>query len=121
MSSVSSFDLPSYSFKDDSVLRSPSTTTGYIEQGKAWYGIPANQTMSDIKFSIRDYGFAVVLLHPRDFSNNDGWAFEDQINIPQYFELHDLLDEVRDYGLKLVLIDNVDRNTQFFSNVTVPN
>ncbi|MDH3764420.1 MAG: polysaccharide deacetylase family protein, partial [Nitrosopumilus sp.] len=122
VSSVSSFDLPPYSFKDDSVLRFPSTaSTGYIEQGKAWYGIPANQTMSDIKFSIRDYGFAVVLLHPRDFSNNDGWAFEDQINIPQYFELHDLLDEVKDYGLKIVLIDDIDRNAQFFSNATIPN
>ena len=76
VSSVSSSDLPPYSFKDESVFRFPTTaSSGYIEQGKAWYGIPANQTMSDVIFSIRDYGFAVVLLHPRDYANNDGWAF----------------------------------------------
>ena len=100
----------------------PTTaSSGYIEQGKAWHGIPANQTMADVKFSIRDYGFAVVLLHPRDYSNNDGWAYSDEINIPQYFELNDLIDEVRDFGLKIVLIDDIDRNAQFFSNAAIPN
>ena len=121
VSSVSSSDLPPYSFKDESVFRFPTTaSSGYIEQGKAWYGIPANQTMSDVIFSIRDYGFAVVLLHPRDYANNDGWAFEDELNVPQYFELNDLINEVTDYGLKIVSIDDIDRNAQFFSNAAIP-
>jgi len=122
ISSVSSFDVGPYPFKDVSVFRFPATTsTGYIEQGRAWYGISANQTMSDIKFSIRDYGFAVVLLHPQEYSQRNGWVFENQIDIPQYFELDELIDEVKDYGLKIVSIDNIDREAQLFSSTSIPN
>jgi len=77
--------------------------------------------MSDIKFSIRDYGFAVVLLHPQEYSQRNGWVFENQIDIPQYFELDKLIDEVKDYGLKIVSIDNIDREAQLFSSTSIPN
>lgn len=122
LSSVSSFDLAPYPFKDTSPFRFPTTaSTGYIEQGRAWYGISANQTMSDVKFSIRDYGFAVVLLHPHEYSKRSGWVFENQLDLPQYFELDDLIDEVRDYGLKIVLIDNIDIEARSFTGTAIPN
>ena len=46
--------------------------------------------------------------------------FEDELNVPQYFELNDLINEVTDYGLKIVSIDDIDRNAQFFSNAAIP-
>lgn len=121
LSSVSSFDLAPYPFKEISPFRFPSTaSTGYIEQGRAWYGISANQTMSDIKFSIRDYGFAVVLLHPHEYSKRNAWVFENQLDLPQYFELNKLIDEVRDYGLNIVLIDNIDIEASLFTVTSIP-
>ena len=121
ISSVSSFDTDPYPFDNEEVLRFPSTaSTGYIEQGRAWYGIPANQTMRDIKYSIRDYGFAVVLLHPHEYSKRSGWDFGNDIDITQYYELHELIDEVREFGLKIVLIENIDREALLFSGTSVP-
>lgn len=121
VSSVSSFDVPPYPLNDQSVFRFPSTaSTGYIEQGRAWYGISANQTMNDIKFSVRDYGFAVVLLHPHEYSKRNGWSFENQLDIPQYYELGKLIDEVENHGLKLVLIDNIDREVSLIQSPSIP-
>ncbi|MDH3489676.1 MAG: polysaccharide deacetylase family protein [Nitrosopumilus sp.] len=122
ISSVSSFDVAPYPLKDESLFRFPSTaSTGYIEQGRAWYGIPANQTMNDIKFSVRDYGFAVVLLHPHEYSKRSGWVFENQLDVTQYFELDELIDEVKNYGLKIVLIDDINTETRLFSIPSIPN
>ncbi|MDH5658661.1 MAG: polysaccharide deacetylase family protein [Nitrosopumilus sp.] len=121
VSSVASFDVAPYPLKDESVFRFPSTaSTGYIEQGRAWYGISAKQTMSDIKFSVRDYGFAVVLLHPHEYSKRSGWVFENQLDIPQYHELDKLIDEVKNYGLKIVLIDNIDREVVLAQSPFIP-
>ena len=108
VSSVASFDLAPYSFNDD-LLRFPATTSsGFIEPGRAWHGIPANQTFNDVKFSIRDYGFAVVLLHPHEYSQRTGWVFEDQLDVSQFYELSKLIDEIQGYGLKVVAIDQID-------------
>jgi len=121
VSSVASFDVAPYHLKDESVFRFPSTaSTGYIEQGRAWYGISAKQTMSDIKFSVRDYGFAVVLLHPHEYSKRSGWVFENQLDIPQYYELGKLIDEVKSYGLKIVLIDDIDREVTLAQSPSIP-
>ena len=107
VSSISSFDLEPYSFNDD-LLRFPATTSsGFIESGRAWHGIPTNQTFNDVKFSIRDYGFA-VLLNPHEYSQRNGWVFEDQLDISQSYELSTLIDEVHGYGLKVVAIDQID-------------
>lgn len=122
ISSVSSFDLPPYPFHDVSMFRFPSTAaTGYIEQGRAWYGISTNQTMNDIKYSIRDYGYAVVLLHPHEYSQRNGWAFQDQLDIHQYYDLNALIDLVRANGLKVVPIEQIDAEAQMFSTFEIPN
>lgn len=122
VSSVSSFDVEPYPFRDVSLFRFPTTaSTGYVEQGRAWYGISANQTMNDIKFSIRDYGFAMVLLHPHEYSHRSGWVFENRLYVPQYFELVELIDEVQAYGLKIVLIDDIDVEARLFSGTSIPN
>ena len=121
ISSVSSFDVAPYPLKGESLFRFPSTaSTGYIEQGRAWYGISANQTMTDIKFSVRDYGFAVVLLHPHEYAKRSGWVFENQLDVTQYFELDELIDDVKNYGLKIVLIDDINKETRLFSIPSVP-
>ena len=122
VSSVSSSDVAPYPLKGESLFRFPSTaSTGYIEQGRAWYGISANQTMNDVKFSIRDYGFAVVLLHPHEYAKRSGWVFENQLDVTQYFELDELIDEVKNYGLKIVLLDDINTETRLFSIPSLPN
>ena len=77
--------------------------------------------MNDIKFSVRDYGFAVVLLHPHEYSKRSGWVFENQLDVTQYFELDELIDEVKNYGLKIVLIDDINTETRLFSIPSIPN
>ena len=121
VSSVASFDVPPYPLKGESLFRFPSTaSTNYIEQGRAWYGISANQTMSDIRFSVRDYGFAVVLLHPHEYSKRSGWVFENQLDIPQYSELDKLINQVKYYGLKAVLIEDIDREIDLVQTPAIP-
>jgi peptidoglycan/xylan/chitin deacetylase (PgdA/CDA1 family) len=120
LSSISSSDLPPYSFDSPSLLRFPATTaTGYIESGRAVYGKLANQTIADVGYSLRDYGFAVVLLHPSEYSERKGWSFNDNLYLPQYSELNTLIDDIHKKGLKIVLVSKIDDNVTT-SKTSVP-
>jgi len=72
--------------------------------------VPVNhkQTLSQIQKSISDYGFAVVMMHPQDFSYIKNGAHSNQINWNQIRELEILLDIIQIQGLHVVPIGKIN-------------
>ena len=72
--------------------------------------MPVNhkQTLSQIQQSISDYGFAVVMMHPQDFSYIENGDHSNHINRNQIRELELLLKGIQIQGLHIVLISKIN-------------
>jgi peptidoglycan/xylan/chitin deacetylase (PgdA/CDA1 family) len=113
ISGVSSADLPPYDFHNVPVYRFPATTaTGHVEPGNAWYGKTHETVLQDIKFSLDNNGFAVVLLNPHEYSIRQNWSFQNDIDLQQVLELNQIIDTLQDKGVKIVLIKEIKNNVR---------
>jgi peptidoglycan/xylan/chitin deacetylase (PgdA/CDA1 family) len=65
-------------------------------------------TLSQIQKSISDYGFAVVMMHPQDFSIMENGDHSNKINWNQIRELELLLDRIQIQGLHVVPISKIN-------------
>jgi peptidoglycan/xylan/chitin deacetylase (PgdA/CDA1 family) len=65
-------------------------------------------TLSQIQKSISDYGFAVVMMHPQDFSIMENGDHSNKINWNQIRELELLLDRIQIQGLHVVPIGKIN-------------
>lgn len=72
--------------------------------------VPVNHklTLAQIYQSISDYGFAVVMMHPQDFSLLENGDHSNQINWNQIRELEILLDTIQIQGLHVVPIGKIN-------------
>jgi hypothetical protein len=90
--------------------------------------VPVNhkQTLSQIQKSISDYGFAVVMMHPQDFSKTENGTHVNQINWNQIRELELLLGRIQTEGLHVVPIskinldhDNIDKIPRWVKQISI--
>jgi peptidoglycan/xylan/chitin deacetylase (PgdA/CDA1 family) len=65
-------------------------------------------TLSQIQQSISDYGFAVVMMHPQDFSYIENGDHSNHINWNQIRELELLLQGIQIQGLTIVPISKIN-------------
>lgn len=74
----------------------------------SWYGVPHEKTMNQINKSLNDYGFAVVLMHPDEYSiGHQEWNSQNAIDWNQMRELELLLDKIQEQGLQIVTIGEI--------------
>jgi peptidoglycan/xylan/chitin deacetylase (PgdA/CDA1 family) len=101
---------------DDFFYHFPATAkTGDLNADDTqWIGASHDVTMGEIETSLDRYGYAVVMMHPQEFSVRDGTAFQNAVDIDQLAELKLLLDNVRAQGYEIVTI------SEFPRHVTVP-
>ena len=107
----------------------PSTATTSDDNGTYWIGIPHQNTSTQIQNSILKYGFAVVEMHPYEYSTKHNYSYKPfnitdirgtfsyrdfiknwdkaRIDWMQIRELELLIDEVRDQGYKIVPIEKL--------------
>ena len=73
-----------------------------------WHGLQHEETLSQIKKSIRQYGFAVVVMHPMEYSlEHDAKAFQNALDLKQIRELELLIEKIQEEGLRIVTIANI--------------
>jgi hypothetical protein len=60
--------------------------------------------MQKIEESIGRYGFAVVMMHPQEYSIRQGIDFQNAVDAGQLAELESLLDSVQSRGYRIVTI-----------------
>jgi peptidoglycan/xylan/chitin deacetylase (PgdA/CDA1 family) len=85
--------------------------TGDISLDKShWVGKSFQQTLTDVKNSLSKYGFAVILMHPQEYTVREGMKFEkDKLNLKQLDQLKLLLQYFRSEGISVVNLKDVAR------------
>ena len=75
---------------------------------RSWFGLPHEKTLSRIHKSLSKYGFAVVTVHPWEYSlGHDSWIFDNAIDSEQLKELDLVISQIQKEGLKIVTISNI--------------
>ncbi len=84
-----------------------------------WTPIPNEQILERIDESLLDYGYAVVMMHPYEFSMYENGFYVNKLDTAQIKQLNLLIDQVQARNLKIVTIgaiqdydvpDNVGQN-----------
>lgn len=112
--------------EDKTIFQFPEgSSTGVISKSGLFVGINHSLTFSYLKESLENYGFAVVTLHPQEFSlikpGNDG--YENKVDKEQLLELDSLLELVQKNDLTITTIGMIDTLSKDDSSQTnfVPN
>ncbi|MFQ5781636.1 MAG: polysaccharide deacetylase family protein [Nitrosopumilus sp.] len=111
-SSIINGDSPPFDFQDKKFYRFPQiTSTGeYNISENIFEGVSGQKTMSESIQGINDYGFAVITLHPQEFSVIDNSTYTNSINEEQFDELKKLIAEFSEKGIKIVPIEEINSN-----------
>ena len=109
MSSGRNKDFAPFPLKDSEFYRFPATTlTGWRDTSGEWVTSPHQVTFSEIKKGLSDHGFAVVMMHPRDYTMKNNTENFDVVNEKQIQELELLIKDIQDNGLRIVLLGKIN-------------
>lgn len=79
-----------------------------------WLGFGHQETLRSIKSSMQTYGYALVTMHPQEYSVRDGLDYQNKVDEDQLQELELLLDAVHDEGYTVITVSELAKH------VTVP-
>ena len=113
-SSEFDFSTPPFPLVDAQLYNFPEgAVTGKLTPNKNFImGVSHKLTLSQVKQSIDEYGFAVVTMHPQEFSEIKMAKYLNQVNEKQIRELELLLDRLRIEEIKITPLSeiNLDSN-----------
>jgi peptidoglycan/xylan/chitin deacetylase (PgdA/CDA1 family) len=86
------------------------TQTAAVEQAGTpqWKIVVADKVFQDIHNAVPVYGYAVVNMHPYEFSRLDFGKYTNTVNQTQLDQLGLIIDKVKAAGYKIVPIENID-------------
>jgi len=87
-----------------------NATKSYLWANKSypWHGVQHEETLNEIKKSIHHYGFAVVMMHPMEYSlEHDAVTFQNTLDLKQIRELVLLIEKIQEEGLHIVTMGNM--------------
>jgi peptidoglycan/xylan/chitin deacetylase (PgdA/CDA1 family) len=89
----------------------PSTamTGGLSSDNKSWLSVNHQLVLKEINDSLIKYGFAVVVMHPQDYSIREGLNYKNQPDLHQINELKKVLHTLKSNGLKIVGLDDLKK------------
>jgi len=74
----------------------------------SWYGVPHDKTLRQINQSLSKHGFAVVLMHPDEYSvGHENWNPQNDTDRNQIRELELLIDKIQEEGLSIVTLGDM--------------
>lgn len=77
-------------------------------KGSLIEGVSHEITLYELHKSISERGFAVVMMHPQEFSIIENGKYSEHVNWKQIMELELLLDQIQSEGIEIVLISKID-------------
>lgn len=104
-------DPPPYKGLDLFRFHETALTGDLSANSTSWPGYPHTLTMDAIRKSVDEHGFAVVTMHPMEFSVRSGLHFEDRVDRQQMAELELLLDAIDKEGYEIVTVGELSRRT----------
>lgn len=91
-------------------LPATAKTGDLNEDNTRWLGIKHGETLSAVKTSMERYGYALVMMHPQEYSVRDGLNFQNAVDGEQIAELELLIDSIRDEGYAVVTISQLSNH-----------
>jgi peptidoglycan-N-acetylglucosamine deacetylase len=110
---------------ENTIANFPSlAATGDINSDNTkWVGYSHEDTFKAVKQSMSSLGYAVVTMHPQEYSIRNGLNYTNKVDNNQLQELQSLIDSVHTAGLKIVTISEIDKQIttipEFSSNLIV--
>ena len=120
LSSSFNYDFPPYPITDSAFYRFPQSTQTAVfdSDSNLWIIEDRNTILNDVISSVNNFGFAVVMMHPPDFSINDNGIYRNKISEKQIGELELLIDDLRNIGLKIVPISQINLDSSVSPTVS---
>ena len=104
---------PPYLPNDSNLYSFPETAaTGEMRDLGLFEGIGFEKTFEDIQIGVDNFGFAVVMMHPQEFSVIENEVYTNVVNGTQIKELELLVNKIHDEGLQIVFLEEIDKNVQ---------
>src|SRR5574342_666699 len=115
LSSNVKYDGPPYKNKNNTLYHFPaaSLTCDIDSNIVKWYGTTHKETFAQIQASLINYGFAVVTLHPQEYSKRQGLNYTNEVDFNQIRELEFLIDDIRNNGLRIVAIKDIPEHSTY--------
>ena len=109
-SSEFDFSIPPFPLKGEQIYHFPGgAETGHLnKQLRLFEGLSSEETMKEINSSMSKFGFAVVIMHPQEFSVVKNGGYTNEVNSEQIAELKNLLSNIRAEGLRVVSLGNIN-------------
>lgn len=97
-------------FQKSSLYYFPAATqTSILDRQEAnWKVQSIDKVLDGINESLFNYGYAVVMMHPHEFSTYSDGVYQNKVNQTQVQQLGLLIDKVKSQGLKIVTIDEIN-------------
>ncbi|MDH3677742.1 MAG: DUF2334 domain-containing protein [Nitrosopumilus sp.] len=103
-------DKPPFSLQGASLYRFPEiTSTGeYVSSQNRFLGVSAEKTISQTIEGIEMYGFAVISLHPQEFSIYQGGEYLNDLNSDQFAKLQTVIEEIKKRNIDFVYLGEIN-------------
>jgi len=106
-------DTPPFPLHGEDLYRFPevATTGEYNPSQNRFQGISSDKTFSEALEGIDKYGFAVINMHPQEFSVFREGQYQNEINFDQIQELETLIERIKKENVDIVQLGEIDQNT----------
>ena len=103
---------PPYLGKDLDIFYFPANThTGKLQlDGITWVQKERSALLNEIRDFIGKYGYAEVMMHQYEFSITEFGAYTGETDRQMIGEIGTLIDELRDLGIEIVTISEINKN-----------
>jgi peptidoglycan/xylan/chitin deacetylase (PgdA/CDA1 family) len=112
-SASSSTDSPPYNHNNITPLyHFPATaaTSDLTNNSNVWFSYSLQEIFNEILYILDNYGFAVVVVQPQNYSIREGKDMVNKVDWQQINALNLLIDQIRDEELKIVTIGEINHN-----------
>jgi len=100
---------PPYALENSDLYYFPaSTQTAILDvETNVWTNVDNEVTFAEARNFLKEYGFAVVMMHPYEFAINDFGVYTGEANFESLDNLGKLIDQFRDDGIDVVSIQQI--------------
>jgi Lhr-like helicase len=91
-----------------------TATTGEIRELGLFEGVHSEKTFEEIQIGLNNFGFAVVTMHPQEFSMIEDGINTNLVNYKQISELGLLIEKIQDAKLQITFLEEINKNIQSY-------
>ena len=101
--------IPTYLGVDTEIFYFPASTQTAVlnTDGITWDKVDQSVILENARGFIDEYGFAVVMMHPYEFTIKEYGAYTTETDNQMIENVGNLIDDLREYGIEIVTISEI--------------